>query len=164
MKKILLEGRKRIGELGSSDAVLEKKAQLIAMQEAHKPSAAPIPQIPLNIPVPKKVERPIINQPELPLQHGPLTVEFVVSQFIKIQHKLERMGTRNVRRLTWHKQSEHMVKEMREVLRQKEAEGFAVGYSHVENMRMCQQFIDDVRHELAQKGLQLNPLTVVVKS
>ncbi len=161
MKKISLEGRKRIGELGTVDAVSEKKAQLMAMQqEHHKYHVEPV--------VPVKSQPLVVQQSELPLQQPTqhpirqgLTVEFVVAQLTAMHQKLGKLGTRSTRHYSAQMVSNHLVKELREVLRQKAKEGVAVRLSDVDNMAACQAFIDEVTGQLLQRGIRLNHLRVV---
>jgi hypothetical protein len=175
MKKISLEGRKRIGELGTSDVVADKKAQLMAMQQEQVVSYVPprperivVASTPVqaSVPVMRKIE-PVVRQTELPLQPRvptniqELTVEFVVDQLAIVHQKLGKLGTRSTRRYTPQMQADHLVKELREVLRQKAKEGAAARLTDVDNMASCQAFIDGITAGLAKRGIKLNHLKVV---
>ncbi len=150
-KKVSLEGRKRISELGAADTVETKKAELKAMQSVHQaalfeeltPPASPPPAPPSS------------------QQRTEITIQLAIDKLLSLYEKLSQPKDRNNYYTSPQQRAAQLLTMLRELLQQKAGAGMVKRLSDAENLRQCQAFVDEVCAQLAKYGIRMNKLHVV---
>lgn len=135
-KKSPLSNRKKSSELGYSDALDKKHAELSAFQNEYATA---------------------LTSADQHLQE----VKVFVDRLKKMALQFEEAGSTTKRQFSLQVKQDALQAEIRLALQGKAEAHAKAGMTEEKNLLICQAFVDDILVYLAQHGLRLNPLNVM---
>ncbi len=167
-RKPSLSGRKRTGELGDNQAMVEKKQRLESLKQAadiaqkrdnpgltakSKNQSSHVQSDLLDGMAPAKQELEM-------LKRSILHVTPTVKKLAAYAHKLAKAGSLNRCQYSPCERRQLLVVQIQKLVGQHAEQLKKQGATIEENHEVCQKFVDKLRHQLVTLGINLNPLQV----